>query len=79
MPSSDNDHASDSVATNAAVAPNPAPGTIKTPANVAPDEARPPSNIAELYPVPKAITPSLTATTQMLAGFGYNFLSGEDR
>ena len=81
--SDDDDHASDSVATDAAVAiivaPNPAPGTIETPANVAPDEARPPSNIAELNPVPKAITPSLTATTSMLAGFGYNFSSGEDR
>ena len=61
------------------MAPNPASDTTETPANVAPDLARPPSNIAELNPVPKAITPSLTATTSMLAGFGYNFSSGEDR
>ena len=39
----------------------------------------PPSNFAALNSVPKAITPSLTATTSMLAGFGYNSSSGGDR
>ena len=81
--SDDHYHNSASAATDEAVAiivaPNPASDTTETPANVAPDLARPPSNIAELNPVPKAITPSLTATTSMLAGFGYNFSSGEDR
>ena len=79
--SDDNDHNSASAANDEAVAfivaPNPAPGTTETPANVAPDEARPPSNFAALNSVPKAITPSLTAPTSMLAEFGYNFSSGQ--
>ena len=81
--SDDNDHNSSSVANDETVAiivaPNLASDTTKTLANVAPDLARPPSDIAELNPVPKAIAPSLTATTSMLAGFGCNFSSGEDR
>jgi len=79
--SDDNDHNSASAATDEAVAiivaPNPASDTTETPANVAPDEARPPSNFAALNSVPKAITPSLTAPTSMLAEFGYNFSSGQ--
>ena len=78
--SDDDDHASDSVATDAAVAiivaPNPAQGTSETPANVAPDVARPPSNIAELNPVPNAITPSPATIKSMLVEFGF-FPSGE--
>ena len=84
MSSSDNDdHDSDSVATDAAVAiivaPNPAPDIIETPANVAPDVARPPSYIAELNPVPNAITPSPTTIKSILVGFEYTFSSGEAR
>ena len=75
--SDDDDHNSDSAATDEAVAiivaPNPASDTTETPANVALDLARPPSNTAALNPVPKAITPSLTATTSMFAGSGTIF------
>ena len=76
MSSSDNDDRdSDSLATDAAVAvivaPNPAQGTIETPANLAPDVARPPSNIAELNPVPNAITPSPAAIKSVLVEFGF--------
>ena len=39
------------------VVPNPTMATNETPANVAPDEARPPSSIADLNPVPNANTP----------------------
>ena len=61
------------------MAPNPASDTTETPANVAPDLARPPFNIAELTPVPNANTPSPTTIKSMLVGFGYTFSSGEAR
>ena len=83
MSSSDDDyHNSASAATDEAVAiivaPNPASDTTETPANVAPDLARPPSNIAELNPVPNADTHSPTTTKSMLVGFWYTFSSGEE-
>ena len=79
MSSSDNDDRdSGSVATDEAVAvivaPNPAPGTTEKPANVAPDVARPHTNIAELNSVPNANTPSdkdLLVSTR--AGGGSDF------
>ena len=80
--SDDDDHNSDSAATDEAVAiivaPNPASDTTETPANVAPDLARPPSNIAELNPVPNANTPSPTTIKLMLVEFVF-FSSGEAR
>ena len=74
MSSTDNDDRdSGSLATDAAVAiivaPNPAQGTIETPANLAPDVARTPSNIADLNPVPNAITPPPATTKSMLVEF----------
>ena len=59
MSSSDGEsRISDTAATEEAaelvVVPNPTTATNETPANVAPDEARPPSTIADLNPVHNA-------------------------
>ena len=64
MSSSDDEtHISGTAAIDEAAAlvsvPNPTTDTYETPANVAPDEARPPSTIAEMNSVPIAILASL--------------------
>eukprot|EP00614_Pseudopedinella_elastica_P011384 CAMPEP_0172610588 /NCGR_PEP_ID=MMETSP1068-20121228/30381_1 /TAXON_ID=35684 /ORGANISM="Pseudopedinella elastica, Strain CCMP716" /LENGTH=161 /DNA_ID=CAMNT_0013414339 /DNA_START=145 /DNA_END=630 /DNA_ORIENTATION=+ len=57
---------------------NPTTDNTETPANVAPDEARPPSTIADLTLVPHANTPSDPATiVTALLEFGFTFASGE--
>jgi len=56
----------------------PTADNTETPANVAPDEARPPSTIADLTLVPHANTPSDPATiVTALLEFGFTFASGE--
>ena len=84
MPFSGDEPPSDIAATDEAAAllvvPDPATDNTETPANVAPDVARPPSDIAGLNPVPNAYTPSDPATiVSMMLGFRYNFASGEER
>ena len=57
---------------------NPTAATNETPANVAPDEARLPSTIADLTLVPNAATPSgPSAIVATLLEFGFTFASGE--
>ena len=66
---------------------NPTTNNTETPANVAPDEARspsdearPPSTIADLTPVPNANTPSGAATiVTALLEFVFIFASGAAR
>ena len=79
MPSSDYVLNSDIVAIDEAAAlvvdPNPTTATNETPA---PDEARPPSTIADLNPVPNTNTPLKSAAIfATLLEFGFNFASGE--
>ena len=61
------------------VVPNPTTDNTATPANVASDVARPPSNHAELNPVPNANTsPGPETIVPMVLGFGFTFSSGEE-
>ena len=56
------------------VVPNPTTDTTETPANMAPDEARPPSTLVYLNPVPNANTPSTPAAiVATLLEFGFKF------
>ena len=82
MSSFDDEPSSDIAATDEAAAlvvvPNPTTDDTETPANVSPDEARPPSTIADLNPVPNANTPSDPSTiVTTLLGFGFTYASGE--
>ena len=62
------------------VVPNPTTDNTETPADVAPDEARPPSTIADLNPVPNASTSSDPATiVTTLLRFRFTYASGEAR